>query len=533
MLYLSKVSRMNARPIQSSTTAFASRRTYAVAQHNVEQAATRNHAMRRHGAPASLGAIGDEYCLLSDLDHVPSAYAREIGCMRRFFLLRPSMTADELESLAYRVRALSKNKSISSVLIATNGEDDEETGCLPTFARELGQGYQWKDGINPDAHLPPAPGATWHVSGGYDPVELYTSGKYLKEDYVSQLLRSLSDLSSACKGKWGYSHVPVIMVPHGLVTDGGFAFLMSSFVLATDETCFRIRNLSKGLSFDPVGLSYVLPRLGHQYGQYAQKYIGCGMILGLMGYEADADDMMETGLATNKMNGIGSLGVLEHTLSECPPWERQNIVKDPVRFYGAPPPVLDHNYDYRNVAVSDAIHCVTDYRADARDYWTLDDEDAYIFDDSSVEADLQPWTGERSSTLLDYAYTFNEIFSEETSLQGIHERFKEIASRETNDVLEQEGIDVAANFVKRLSHQSPLAASVAHQLLRIGGRAGQNFESCMQRELRVQKRMLQKEDYANWAKFASVHGEDANFGGWKHKSFAEVTPDEVASILQE
>ena len=36
------------------------------------------------------------------------------------------------------------------------------------------------------------------------------------------------------------SKVPIISLPHGLVTDGGYALLLGSYVLATHSTLYRI-----------------------------------------------------------------------------------------------------------------------------------------------------------------------------------------------------------------------------------------------------------------------------------------------------
>ena len=103
-----------------------------------------------------------------------------------------------------------------------------------------------------------------------------------------------------------------------MVHDGGFGLCLgASYVIATRESCFRILNPSKGLALDPVGLSYFLPRLGKEFNQPVGKNYGssCGLILGLMGYLADAADMTETGLATHYMESPTCLGLLEETLA--------------------------------------------------------------------------------------------------------------------------------------------------------------------------------------------------------------------------
>ena len=51
---------------------------------------------------------------------------RPMGNSRRVFLLDPHLEAEEFEGLAHRIRALSKNEGINSVLIATDDKDDAD-----------------------------------------------------------------------------------------------------------------------------------------------------------------------------------------------------------------------------------------------------------------------------------------------------------------------------------------------------------------------------------------------------------------------
>ena len=116
---------------------------------------------------------------------------------------------------------------------------------------------------------------------------------------------------------------------------------------------------------------------------------------------------------------------------------------------------------------------------------------------------------------------------------GILERFREIASRKTTDREEQEGIDVAKDFVQRIQCRSPLALSAVHQLMQLGSRDGETLESCMEREKRVQAKLFGMSDFENWGKYASQYKamEEPPFTGWKHKSVADVTKDEVVELL--
>jgi hypothetical protein len=104
----------------------------------------------------------------------------------------------------------------------------------------------------------------------------------------------------------------------------------------TRESCLRTLNAS--VSLDPVGLSYILPRLGKEFQQAAGIYADCGIILGLTGYEADAKDIYETSLATHYLESATVLGLLERTLAEI----QQNLLKTPVHFDEESKPTYEH-----------------------------------------------------------------------------------------------------------------------------------------------------------------------------------------------
>jgi len=635
-------------------------------------AAVRRKAVEKFGAPPSVSAVAadDDGRLVDELTAlaaaakrrrkdgggkaVPGVAIRQVGCTRRVFLTEPYLTKDEIEGLAYRIRTLTRNGSINSVLVSsaisestagidydlldggggTDGDEDDDAMSmsmsmltLPSSLLERNSPYRYDESYDADAALfPPKPGYAWQVACGYDPLSLLPKGGG-ENDYnnadrgttsvASELLERVRDLALAVRGNsaggngradgggggrrqqprndWvsfrqhqqqhrqnassnhrgavgggggaasssaatATTKVPVVTVLDGAVEDAGFAFCRASYVLATKEACFAVRNPSRGLSFDPVGLSYTLPRLGSEFGQPSGQYApSCGMILGLTGYQADAEDMMETGLATNYVESSSILGELEMTLSEISPWNQQGLLKNPIKFHGHYQPPWDdhdHNAQFRNVAVADAVHCFTDYRADGTDMWdcrpTKDGEEVdasfIIGEDPSLETEYVPWDETRSSSLVDYASTFHDIFVTEKSVAGILERFREIAGRSAADADEQEGIDVAADFCSRIGKQSPLAVSVVHKLMLIGNRPGETLESCMDRELRVQAKLFGMHDYEAWARYTIKQqkkkrrkgGDDEDvstqhqpFTGWKHRNLDEVTDDEVAELIGE
>ena len=491
-------------------------------------------AVAMSGAPPSIASIldnGGDSDGGGDMRDKTAAFIRQVGCTRRVFLLRPHLTATEMEGLAYRVKTLTKNDSINSVLIATDDRDDSD--ALPSSLVDLDYPFLRGDEAV-DMGFPPAPGFTWHVSSGYDPLALWKSGDSNNPEAVEYLLSSLGKLAMATRGDSAKTKIPVITMPHGAVQDGGFALCMGSYVIATNESTFRIMNPSRGLSLDPIGLSYLLPRLGKEFRQPAADYKGCGIILGCMGYEADASDMVETGLATNFVETPVALGLFEQTLSEIKPWYQQTITKEPKRFHGEPEPTGDHNAEFRNVAVADAVHSFTSYRADGADLWVHNEQEAFLGVDPALDTDHQPWHEERMSDLVNYAATFDKIFTKEMTLEGIVERFREIAAKETKDPEEQEGIDVAADFVERLERQSPLAVCATHRLLGMGALEKETLASCMEREKNVQAKLLTMPDFQNWAKYASQHKGDTAlppFTGWKHKSIKDVPKDQILELV--
>ena len=499
-------------------------------------AAVRRKAQILCHAPPSIAAIPSD---AGDEVGNAGAFIRPVGCTRRVFLMNPYLTPAEMEGLAYRIRVLSANEALSSVLIATDNDDPKATGALPSSVLEVDA--LRSENIN-DAYLfDPQPGKIWHTAGGYDPVAWYKSGQYKDGAAVSSLLDSVQDLAMATRGHSKKSRVPVITIPHGMVNDSGYALCLSTYMIATEQTHFRILNPSRGLTFDPVGFSYILPRLGQEFKQASAPYKGCGYILALMGYEASPSDMVETGLATHYMeNPTAIMGSLERTLAQLPPWNQQNYTKNPVKteadrqrmHYIPPEEKPDHNAQFRNVAVASTIHAFASYHADGSASWDFETED----DDCAPAAfdfNPTPWHEERESDLVDYAATFDEIFRRESAVEGILEGFREIAARITEDAEEQEGIDVAADFVRRMERQAPLALKVTHRLMQLGEERNQTLESCMKREKMAQANLMAKPDFENWAKAQlTISGPKSEpFSRWEHRSLREVPDDQVSEII--
>jgi enoyl-CoA hydratase/carnithine racemase len=462
------------------------------------------------------------------------AAVRQVGTTRRVFLLDPYLTTNEIEGLAYRLRVMSKNQGINSVLIATDDDDDVEFSAIPSSARESEQLYVpvvdmpelGSNAVKDDCHI-------WHVAGGYNPRDLFQSGDYKDPSAIQKLMDGMQNLALATRGDVSSTRIPIITLPHGLVNDGGYALCMGSYMLASPDTCFAILNPSRGLAFDPIGLSFILPRLGQEFEQPVVQYPGAGMILALTGMHANAEDMMETGLATNYIESVSTLGTLERTLGNLLPWNQQAILKEPPRNHGAPRPKEDVNAAYRNVGVAGVINAFTAYQAAGGEMWGTHEENYMPGEDPSLELDPIPWQDDRESDLVNFAATFDEIFRREGTLGGLLERFREVASRKTNDKEEQEGIDVAKDIVKRIQSRSPLALSAVFRLMQLGSREGETLESCMAREKGVQAKLFAAGDFEAWGNHALKYkqSQEPPFGGWKHKSVMDVTKDEVDELL--
>ena len=445
---------------------------------------------------------------------------------------------------------MGKNEGINSVLIATNDDDDAANLAFPT------------SGVDSERrHIPPIDigektgyGRIFHVAGGYDPREVYRSGMHQRPEELSSLLDGVRDLAVAARGAIERSddgtdvtarfRVPVITMPHGMVNDGGYALCMGSYVLATRDTCYRTLNPYRGLAFDPIGLSYVLPRLGDDFHQPAREY-PVGMVLALTSYEADAHDMLETGLATHYVEAQSKLGAIENALSEIVPWNQQGLLQPPPRQYGqfegvkaAEAKDFDPNEDInrrlRNVAVANLMHAVSVYDAAGQEEAGPEFEDKFLpKDDPSLNLGGQRelFFEDRSSVLVNISATFDDIFKSK-DVGDIMEGLREVASGDPQDEEEKECCETAAGLLKDMESQSPLALRAVHRLMEMGGRENRStsLESCIEREKVVQMNLLRGEDFKRWAESGAEEGE---FADWKHKTVNEVTNDEVQALFQE
>jgi enoyl-CoA hydratase/carnithine racemase len=509
-----------------------SRISKAAAKETQDEAARRALLALGADAPASVNSIPTQAAASREQLNSAGAAIRPIGCSRRVFLLDPHLTATELDGLAHRIHALSKNVGINSILIATDDRDDQAHNCLPTFAsEELNSNFD-----RLDIDFDPVQDNTWHVSGGYNPVALFSAQNGMDDanDKYVYMMDSVRNLALSTKGSVKTSHIPVITMPHGMVTDSGYALCLGSYVLATPQSYFQILNPSRGLALDPIGFSFFLPRLGWEYNQRSSNFKGCGMILALTGYEANSHDMVETGLATHTVSSVRSLALLERHLAAIPPFDQQGLVKKPQQTYGRPT-ARDANSRFRNVTVAYTVEQIAEYSANKAnelqfDYTQINAEDP------ALDVEIVPWESAFfASGLVDVAATFDKIFTQEETLEGLVERFREIGSREATDPEVQEGIDVAKGFVSSIERQSPLALRVVHKLMTLGGGRKATIEACMERERTAQLKLFQKPDFQNWAehvlKYGGNEAQAPSFTGWKHKNVAAVSEDEVDEIL--
>jgi hypothetical protein len=475
----------------------------------------------------------------------PGAAILQLGATRRIFVLQPTLTQKEMDGLAYRIQMLMKNTSLNSILLANHLETDgNKLEILPISAVELDQDLDDKalfgDEFDIASQSLNGESKEWLVGCGYDARQVLGMDKRSRE----KLLSSMMKLSRAVKGSTAsnlepekdqfVSKIPFISVPHGLLSDGGYALAMGSYVLATSESRFRIMNPLRGLSLDPIGLSYMLPRLGWEFQQPSANY-PVGSVLALTGFDADASDMVETGLATHFMDSIGKLGSLERALASIAPYEQQRLIKEPAKRYGDNVQnrfKTDINARYRNVAIAGLMHSVSAYDAMGQELLTPSDEIAALAEEDPslvLEADRAQFLGDRSSTLLNVAVTFKHVFEVETSLEGIMERMREYAGAEARNEEETEFVNLAKDILNGMEAQSPLALSATYKLMQIGKNGNESLDSCMKRERSVLLKLFDKDDFKNWAKSGAKEGE---FRAWTHKCVKDVTKDEVEELFR-
>jgi len=551
------------------------------------------------GAPASAFSVPqsprrDCFALKGGVRDDPGAVVRSIGTSRRVFLIQPSLKPAEIDGLAYRVRVLASNDGINSVVVANPLEDAECRGDLSENATVL-PSYMEEGEVNTSLkHYKGGPAADRkrrllaglqhekfgdalglrpYVSSGYDAREIHALGLHRDASRLErELLAPLASLSRAVRGSYDVtinssaSKVPLISVPNGLVTDAGYSFLMGSYVLATHSTAFRVLNPLRGLAFDPIGLSYLLPRVGREFNQpvaSSNHSAACACLLALAGYEAKAADMVATGLATHYIGSPYKLNLLERALSDLNSFENQALHPPPKTFYGHEPNTKDDiNNRYRNVMVANLIQNVSEYdAAGANEYGRylgdeLDEETGLFLKEkdptlSMADERIQMY-GELDSDLVNWSATFKEVF-EEPTVAGMMERLREIAATRAEfegraDCEEHVLVaEQAQALVAQMERRSPLALCVTLRLMQEGMEGNETLESCMEREKTSQRRLFSKEDgdYARWARsgrgvglaempvgdsFVMRETEDV-FSGWAHTRVEEVTSDEVSEIV--
>lgn len=522
----------------------------------------------------------------------PGAVVRPMGASRRVFLINPSLTPTEIEGLAYRIQSMASNGGINSIVVANpiedvecNGDMSDNNTCLPSFMEEGEPGKSMDRMVDPGGpygkrqnfiksilHERFGDGlGSPYVSSGYDARKVHEMGMTTDAHRLDcELMTPLMKLSQAVRGSYdttinsSSSKVPLISLPNGLVTDAGYSLLLGSYVLATHSTSFKILNPLRGLAFDPVGLSYLLPRVGWEFNQASSKHSAAvAFMMALTGYEANAEDMVSTGLATHYVGGPFKLNMLERTLTDLNSWDYQALFPPEKILYGREnEPRPDINDPFKNLSVANLIQYVSEYDAAGADEYgvsmkdDLDDETGLFIKDpdpsiTMPEERIQMY-GELVSELVNWSATFGEAFGERT-VEGIMERLREIAATKAEfegklgyeeDVMVAEK---AQSLVTNMEQRSPLALSVMHRLLVHGAEEEETLESCMARERAVQMRLMMKKDgdFSRWAesdmgvglvemKYGNsslIKEKEDLFSGWTHSSVKEVTEDEIREMV--
>ena len=467
--------------------------------------------------------VADGFLSEGVFDGTSSVVVRASGTTRTMLVYEPNLSPSVIAAAAERLRILVCNDGVNSVLIAS-ANTAKGSGGLPigTIDPPVYTDFDDSDIVDP-------PG---DVFNGYDHAAVHQAGWHKDRGTMKELMEAVAALSTGLSRN-ELSKVPAITLPHGMVNDGGYGFCMGSYVLATDRTAFRIVNPSRGLSFDPVGFSFFLPRLGWEYGQPSADFPGCGMILALTGFEADSSDMMETGLATNFVGSPLALKPLEYELSLLAPWCQQPLAKPKGRYFGQPPDPVDPSGRFRNVSAAQAVHYVTLYNATGTDSFRMREKDIPHGNDPSVDTDFIQWIDDRESDLVNFAATLDSVFQNANSVVAIEEGLAAVAGRDAKDSEEQQVVDVAQSLLDNMRRQSPLALHTIFRLMELGAKEGSTMEECIQREMTAQLNLFSSEDFDEWGRHNAGDGNSAAVPvSWKHDSLSDVSADEVAEILE-
>lgn len=500
----------------------------------------------------------------------PPAAVREFGNVRRIIMLQPHcQDAAQLKGLAYRIRALSKNTAINSMILNLT-EEDNPNG--------------WLSYVMDASERPPVEGEFMTIdwagskrlwSTGYDIqsmidiIQANNQSNSTKQQaqtakqQVIDMLTQLQQLGLSVRGDSQLTKIPFVAFCNGRIEDGGYALAVGSYLIATDAARFTIRHGFKGLSFDPLGFSFILPRLGWEYDQLSANYPAIGYMLALTGYQADERDMVETGLATHFMAGSVQdiMGYLEWALEHVPPFRRQMVVPDPVVSYGQTR-TGDINFPFRNHALATTLYAITEYNASGYElpsYMDYKVDEQMKIEDASTNTDFTPCQEPRYSQLVDLADKLDNIFQQEDSVEGILERLRQVAASGKDDgefdledyLPGDKPLDVpsfAATMVENMERQSPLSLCVMYRLMNLGARHGETLERCMDRELQAQINMYLGADFKTWAEYEVKRKQEeavtkntkrgrpgelaqTTVPKWQHGSVKDVTADEVEEII--
>merc|ERR1712210_352904 len=79
---------------------------------------------------------------------------------------------------------------------------------------------------------------------------------------------------------------------------------------------------------------------------------------------------------------------------------------------------------------------------------------------------------------------------------------------ERTESKERDIILIAKNLADQMEAYCPLALLAVNKLLRLGERPGETLETCIEREMKVQLRLIEGIDYQNWCrnKIANQNG---------------------------
>eukprot|EP00586_Coscinodiscus_wailesii_P021914 CAMPEP_0172496894 /NCGR_PEP_ID=MMETSP1066-20121228/94667_1 /TAXON_ID=671091 /ORGANISM="Coscinodiscus wailesii, Strain CCMP2513" /LENGTH=470 /DNA_ID=CAMNT_0013269433 /DNA_START=66 /DNA_END=1478 /DNA_ORIENTATION=+ len=426
----------------------------------------------------------------------PNAVVCPAGTCHSAYLFEPHLAPDETSGLSHRLQIMSRNKSLSSVLISFAEKyyvDNNEGTYTPRSSYANSKEAQFS---RMSAALSPEPPHQLSFEGYRHPIPPEDRARTL--DALSNLALCTHDPRTK---------IPVVFAAgNATISDGGYALsLCSHYTVCSASATYRVTNPRRGLSFDPIGLSFVLTRLGVDDDDdvLSDLSLAMGRMVSLGGYEMSGTEMVGVGMGTHLVyppgDGDEMVNLLEYELGNLTSFESQVFLERPR--------VTQAEATYRK---QNAI-------------WDDDDLVNQKYKNQTVHELLRDMTDGVSSKvgevdIVTIAAMLKDTLERE-SLEGVIEGFKEL--QDNDNRLGR----LAKDFLTKFEERSPLALAAVDKLLMKANDNSESLESCAAREKTVLMNLIKGKDYKNWVANGLEKVE------WTHQSINEVSSDEIDELF--